>query len=153
MIWERFSLNMSNIVAILFISTCLFADSLASFEYIHTFSLKKDEVATISVIKKDYKTTSPKSGKMFFRWTLFHNDLLILLVNYEGFSTQYVLKNEQRRDSVNINLLGDYERVNQRVFMIIKFSEFNESKKVASINVMIFDSKKRVEVKFTDPKI
>lgn len=143
---------MSKILAALFISTCISAGSLANFDYTHTFSLKKDEVAKISVIKKDYKTTSPKSGEMFFRWTLFHNNLLVLLVNYEGFATQHVLEKEYKRDSVGINLLGDYERVNQRVYMVIKFSEFDESKKVASLDVMIRDPKKRVEVKFTDTK-
>ncbi len=135
---------MSKIGAVLLI--CLFLNSkiLANWDYSHSFKLKKDEIATISVIKKDYKTRSKLDGKVKFRWTLYHNDLLVLLVDYEGFKTQYVLKKESKRDTVTVNLMGDYARVDQKVFLVIKFIDFDNN--IATIDANIRDPKKRVEV-------
>lgn len=144
---------MSKILATLFFSTALlFGAKVDKFDYTHTFSLKKDEVAKISVIKKDYKTSPRKESEVSFRWTLFHNHLLILLVSYEGFTTQYVLEKRYKRDSVSIWLMGDYERVGERVFLALKFSDFKADKKIATLDAMILDRKKRVEVRFINPK-
>ncbi len=144
---------MSKILATLFFSTALlFGAKGGKFDYTHTFSLKKDEVAKISVIKKDYKTSPRKESEVSFRWTLFHNHLLVILVSYEGFTTQYVLEKRYKRDSVSIWLMGDYERVGERVFLALKFSDFKVDKKIAILDVMILDRKKRVEVRFINPK-
>jgi hypothetical protein len=144
---------MSKIVATLFFATfLLFGAESDKFDYTHTFSLKKDEVAKISVIKKDYKTSPRKESEVSFRWTLFHNHLLVLLVSYEGFTTQYVLEKRYKRDSVSIWLMGDYERVGERVFLALKFSDFKDDKKIAILDVMIYNPKKRVEVRFINPK-
>ncbi len=140
---------MSKIIQILLICLLLSSKILANWDYSHSFKLKKDEIATISVIKKDYKTRSKLDGEVAFRWTLYHNDLLVLLVSYEGFKTQHILKKEYKRDSVAINLMGDYVRVDQRVFLVIKFSGFDNN--IATLDANIRDPKKRVEVIFKDP--
>lgn len=140
---------MSKIGLILLLSLSLFGKELVNWDYTHTFKLKKDEIATISIIKKEYESQSELEGKLSFRWTLFHNNLLILLVNYEGHPTQHALQKFYKRDAITISLLGDYEQLNQRVLLKLKFSEF--SKDEASIDTLIYDPKKRVEVKFIDP--
>ncbi len=141
---------MSKIGLILLLSLSLIGKDLVSWDYTHTFKLKKDEIATISVIKKEYENQSELEGKLVFRWTLFHNDLLILLVNYEGHPTQHVLQKVYKRDAVTISLLGDYEQLNQRVLLKLKFSDF--SKDIATLDALIYDPKKRIEVQFIDPK-
>jgi hypothetical protein len=123
---------------------------LSAFDYSDKFILKKDEVAKIEIIKKDYKTH--RVSELKFRWTLYHNDRLVLLVNYDGFATQYILKKEYQRDSIKIDLVGDYVNIADKVYLILKFRDFKNDKKLADFDVMIKDLKKRVEVKFIHPK-
>jgi hypothetical protein len=123
---------------------------LKAFDYSEQFTLKKDQIAKVEVIKRDYETH--KMALLKFRWTLYHNDRLVLLVNYDGFPTQHVLKKEYKKDSIRLNLLGDYVNIANRVYLILKFSNFDSSKKLANFDVMIKDPKKRVEVKFIHPK-
>lgn len=141
---------MSKIWLILLLSLSLFGADFVKWDYTHTFKLQKDEVAKISVIKKEYENQSNPEGILTFRWTLFHNELLVLLVNYEEHPTQYVLQKVYKRDAVIMSLLGDYEQLNQRVLLKLKFSDF--SKDVVTVDALIYDPKKRVEVKFIDPK-
>ncbi len=141
---------MSKIGLILLLSLSLIGKDLVSWDYTHTFKLKKDEIATISVIKKEYENQSKLEGLLTFRWTLFHNEHLVLLINYEGHPTQHVLQKIYKRDAVTINLLGDYKQINQRVLLKLKFSDF--SKDIATLDALIYDPKKRIEVQFIDPK-
>jgi hypothetical protein len=140
---------MSKVGLIVLLCISLSSANLVNWDYTHTFKLKKDEIATISIIKKEYENQSKLEGKLTFRWTLFHNELLILLVNYEGHPTQHVLQKIYKRDAVSISLLGDYEHLNQMVILKLKFSDF--SKDIATIDALIYDPEKRVEVQFIDP--
>jgi len=141
---------MSKIWLFLLIFFSLATAKLIDWDYTHSFNLKKDEIAKIQITKKDYTSQPKPDGELEFRWTLYHNDLLILLVKYEGFSTQYTLKKKYKRDAVRIYLLGDYDNIADRVYLILRFSEFK--KETATIEAMIRDPKKRIEVKFIEPK-
>ncbi len=143
---------MSKIWIILLICSSLFGKNVSIFQYEKVFKLNKDDIATISVIKKDYKTQSELDGKLKLRWTLFKNDILVLLVNYEGFATQHVLQKIYKRDTISVSLMGDYERVQARVFLVLKFSDYDEKKKIVTIEAKIRDPKNRVEITFIDPK-
>lgn len=126
--------------------------NLRAFDYSDEFTLKKDQIAKVLIIKKEYKKRSEKSGELIFRWTLYKNDSLVLLVSYEGFPTQHILKKLHQRDSIRVDLIGDYVRFDQKVYLILKFSDFQKDKKTANFTVMISDAKKRVEVEFMHPK-
>lgn len=152
MAWEILLHEMSNFLGLLLLGGLLISNVLAAGDYTHVFNLKKDQVAKISIIKKDYTSQSKTEGEMYFRWTLFHHDRLVLLVDYEGFPTQHVLMKEFKRDSVRVNLLGDYVMIKDRVYAILKFKEFASSRGEAVIEVIIQDPKKRIEVTFFDPK-
>ncbi len=141
---------MNKIVLALLFCLTLFSQELVNWDYTHTFRIKKDEVAKIQIIKKEYENQSKLDGKLSFRWTLYQNKLLVLLVNYEGHPTQHVLEKLYKRDSVSISLMGDYEQLNQKVILKLKFVDFGKDK--ATIDALIYDPKKRVEVKFIDPK-
>jgi len=143
---------MNKIWVILLICSSLFGEKVSNFQYEKIFKLNKDDIATISVIKKDYKTQSELDGKLKFRWTLYKNDLLVLLVNYEGFATQHVLQRIYKRDTLSVSLMSDYERTQDRVFLVLKFSDYDEKKKIAMIEAKIRDPRSRVEVSFIDPK-
>ena len=140
---------MSKIWLVLLFCLSLHGKDLVNWDYRHTFELKKDEIATISIIKKGYKNQSELEGKFKFRWTLYQNRLLVVLADYEGHPTQHVLEKLYKRDSLTFNLLGDYEQRNQRVILKLLFADF--AKDSATIDALIYDPKKRIEVQFIDP--
>ncbi len=115
------------------------------FDYSYSYKLKKDQTARI-VIKKDYLPTKKSDGILEFRWTLYKAKKLVLLVRYEGIPTQYLLEKRYKRDSIKIDLLGDYSGVANEVFAIVRFKDFKNSK--ADFDVLIRDPKKRLEVRF-----
>ena len=119
-----------------------------TWDYSHDFILKKDKVATIVVVKRE----DSSQRELTLRWTLFHNKRLVLLVKYDGFPTQYIIQKEYKRNSIRIALRDDYSEGSQRSFLLLKFKDFDESKKSALIQAFILDIKKRVEIKFIDPK-
>jgi hypothetical protein len=128
----------------------LFSGEFKDWDYTHTFTLKKDEVAKIQIIKKEYESQPKPEGDLSFRWTIYHNKLLVVLVNYEGYKTQHVLQKLYKRDAISLNLLGDYKNLNHKVILKLKFLEFAKDK--AMIEAMIYDPKKRIEVEFIEPK-
>jgi len=141
---------MNKLYLSLLFCTSLFSKELVNWDYTHEFSLKKDDVAKIEIVKKEYESQSDKDGKLSFRWTLHQNKLLVLLVNYEGHPTQHVLEKLYKRDSVSLNLMGDYAQFAQKVILKLKFSDFTKNR--ATIEALVYDPKKRVEVEFIDPK-
>ncbi len=131
----------------LFLSLLLIV-SLSAFEwdYQHEFLLGKDEFATVEVIKREDQS----KRVLQFRWTLYQNDRLVVLVNYDGFPTQYVLQKKYKRNSIKIPLRDDYLIGSHRSYMILNFSAFNDAKKSALLKTFIVDPKKRIEIKFID---
>jgi len=135
---------MSRILSLLFFAVFVFAQS-GYWDYEHSYTLQKDQVARIS-IKKDYPPTKKDEGILKFRWTLFKADKLVLLTNYEGFPVQHLLEKRYRRDTIKVVLLGDNPTISKEAFAIIKFKDFKNNK--ASFDVMIRDPQKRLEVRF-----
>ncbi len=122
-----------------------------NFGLIHRFALQKDQIAEV-IIKKDYPKTYAKEGVLQFRWTLFQNRRLVLLVDYEGFKSQYILEPKFGRRSIRIYLTGDYKRIDHRPFVLLTFERFDRSKKRAHMLAEFSDPAKRLEIKITQPK-
>jgi hypothetical protein len=125
----------------------LYADAF-TWDYQHSFQLKKDEVAHIEVIRR----VDDSKRDLTLRWTLYQNERLVLLVKYDTFPTQYILQKEYKRNSIRIALRDDYSEASQRCFLILSFKSFDEGKKVALLEASIMDVKKRIEIRFVDPK-
>lgn len=136
---------MSRFLPLFLLATQLFAFQF-KYEYKHTFVLKKDEVATINIVKKEGKDKQ----SIYFRWTLFANDRLVLLLNYDSFPRQYILQKRYKRDRVRIYLRDDYKNIYDRSYLVLKFREFD--KKSAKIEADISDKEKVLDIKFIDPK-
>lgn len=141
---------------ILFVISFLLVDltfaktqSLWNFQY--SFNLKKDKIAKVYIKKTANKNKQKNSSYLLkFRWTLYENKNLILLSNYMGYPYQYVLKKESSLNSVKIKLLSSANAYNGRTYALIVFSDFNEKKQIATLNVYIKDDKKRISVKFEE---
>ncbi len=136
---------MKKLFLALFLPTFIFA---FKWDYAHDFVLKKDEVGVVEVTKREDRT----KRLLELRWTLFTNERLVLLVKYDGFPTQYILQKEYKRNSIKITLRDDYHDAFNRAFLVLKFDDFDEAKKRADLKLFITDAKKRVEIKFIDPK-
>jgi len=117
-----------------------------SWDYTHEFNLKKDEVAKIKVIKRE------DSSVRFIdlRWTLYVDGSLILLAKFDGFPTQYRLKQEYKRNSIKIYLRDDYVDGFKRAYLIVSFKDMNSNK--AKLVANITDVKKAFKIEFIDPK-
>ena len=135
---------------LLFLGTLLLAAT-ANFGFSHRFLLKKDQTAVV-MIKKDYPETFEKEGILTFRWTLYQNQRLVLLLDYEGFKQQHILMRLYGRKSVKIFLTGDYKRIDRRPFVLLTFEKFDQKKSVATITAAFSDPQKRLEIKILKPK-
>ncbi len=118
----------------------------------HTYRLAKDQEAVITVLKPDPKAEHPRKSLLRFRWTLYRNHRLIVLVRYDGFPTQYVLERGYRRDAIRIYLRDDYLRGDKRSYLLIRFDAFDPKRYVATLSTLLWDPRKRVEVRFQKRK-
>jgi len=135
-----------------FLASTLLGEEL--FQYQHQFILKKDEIGSIFINRKEVRKKATKDNPnneylLRFRWTLFANNSLIVLLNYRGHPKQYVLEKKSPLESIIIPLLPDGEDViNSQVYAKIVFSDFNQSNKEAVFDIFIKDIGERILVEF-----
>lgn len=120
------------------------------FELTHRFTLKKDQPAVIE-IRKDTPVTYAKEGLLTFRWTLWQNRRLVLLLDYEGFKHQYILETKFGRNTTELFLTGDYKRIDRRPFLLLTFEKFSKKERRATITAQLHDPDKRLEIKIKKP--
>ena len=120
-----------------------------SWDYSHDFVLKKDETARIIVSERRDIT---RKRELSFRWTLFQNKRLVLLVKYGGNPMQFVLQQVYKRNSIKINLRDDYHDGFNRSYVMLTFKRFDEGNQTALLKTSISDPKKRIEIRFEDFK-
>lgn len=142
---------MSKIIVWCLIAIIAFAEDLSFWDYVDTYKLKKDEVAKV-IVDKGHEYTKESDGVFIFRWTLFINKGLVTLVNYEGFPTQHVLYRDRHRQAVKFQLLEDDALPVNRTYLMLIFSDFDEKKQIATLDVRVKDPKRRVRVEFTRPE-
>lgn len=141
---------MSRVAAVFLLMAVLLSAGTQNFGFTKRVVLKKDQIAEI-VIQKDYPKSYAKEGLLQFRWTLFHNKRLVLLLDYEGYKYQYILEPFYGRRSVRVDLTGDYKRIDRRPFMLLTFERFDSRKRLAHFLVEVSDPAKRLEIKTKKP--
>ncbi len=130
------------------LSDTSFAKQRSNWDFQYSFNLKKDKIATV-FINRNKKNKEGKSLYVLkFRWTLYANKNLILLLNYMGYPHQYVLKKTDLMQSVRIKLLADGNDYNGRIYAVIVFSDFDKRKNRAILDVYIKDETKKIRVDF-----
>ncbi len=121
-------------------------------DQVHTYRLKKDQTAKITVIKPDLKGEREKRSDLTFRWTLYRNGRLVLLMRYGGFPTQHILEAGYKRDAARLYLRDDYSREDLRSYLLIRFQKFDPKRRIATLDVMVKDPQKRVRMIFENEK-
>ncbi len=123
----------------------------ADIGFTHTFLLKKDQVAEV-VIVKDEKKSFEQEGILKFRWTLFHNKRLVLLVDHEGFKRQHILQTAYGLNSIRVYVNADYKNSARRDFLVIRFISFDDKSKKVKLDMEYVDLSKRFEIRIVRPK-
>ncbi len=142
--------------------TTLLLNSVYSAEegrYGHRFFLKKDELAYVIVREPNQDVKRPKESKidkqhlLKIHWTLFSNDQLFVLANYDGHPSQFIMKKADPLRKVRLTLVPDKEnRVDTQVNAYIFFNDFDDKKQQTLLDVVIEDKQERVRVEFKPKK-
>ena len=120
-------------------------------DFAYSFFLKKDQVAEVAVIK-DTPKSFEKEGELKFRWTLYQNERLVLLVDYEGFKRQHILQKRYGLNSIKIYLGSDYKKRAIRDFLVLRFILYDKKVSKVKLDMEYVDLSKRFEVKILRPK-
>ncbi|MGP1449901.1 MAG: hypothetical protein ACTTJS_02080 [Wolinella sp.] len=98
--------------------------------------LGKDEVYKIALKQKDY------IREIFFRWTLYKNEGLVMHLKYDGFVHQFILYNDYERDSFRLPLFAPEPRVYSYPYLWLVFKDFRRDTKIAKLKFYIHDGGK-----------
>jgi hypothetical protein len=121
------------------LSIVLYASSLLEVKKV---SLKKDQTKKILV-----KYTSVEK-LLKFRWTLYHNEALVLLSSYDRIPSQHILRLNYKNQSLRITLKPSGGDEFNPPYLIIKFLDFDFKKKEAKFSISISDNKQEIYLKY-----
>ena len=129
---------------LIFSLSCLF--SLPRDYWLHNekISLKKDEFYT-AFIYRDKGSIKEYKKILYFRWTLFHNNTLIMHLNLEKFNHQFTLENALFRDSFKLSIFDSFSGI-ENPFLFIKFNSFDVKKKEVNFTFLIRDEFGSIEI-------
>ena len=99
--------------------------------------LEKDKFYT-AWIYKDQGSSKEYKKILYFRWTLFHNNILTMHLNLEKFNHQFVLKKALFRDSYKLTLF-DLAYGLENPFAFIQFDSFDIETSQAMFTFLIRD--------------
>jgi len=131
-----------------FLLAVIFVHTLFAFDWDskHECTLSKDQLEKIEITNLEDKTKSILN----FRWTLYKNKRLVVLLKKDNFPNQYILEQSYKANSIKINLSDDYTDEYNRAYIRISFRDFKEHK--AKFKIFLRDPKRRFSVKYIDPK-
>ena len=97
--------------------------------------LKKDQFMDIIVHDRGIKKL------LRFRWTLFHNNGLVTILNYHGRVRQHILYTRYQENSIRLEIaLRDEENSRYHPYMLITFLDYDYKNESAKIQVLHKDS-------------
>lgn len=123
-----------------FLATLAFALPNSYWKSQYIVELKKDEILRIVFI--------PKKGKkqeLTYRWTLYKDGGLVVILRYDGFVKQFVLYSDYQVDSFKQPLYPE-NKVHERPFLLLKFLGFDRQKDVAKLQNFVFEAGMKMEI-------
>lgn len=97
-----------------------------NWSYIENLTLKKDE----PYLHEFSLNEEPKT--LYFYWTLYKNNGLVINLIYDGFPHQFVLYKDYKRKSFKLPLIHGRD-VGDDSYLLITFSDFSTKDKSASL--------------------
>ena len=125
----------------LFIFTALFLSTISANDFAQKLeiSLKKDEQKKI-LVKYD------SIEKLFkLRWTLYHNNGLVVLRSYDKIVAQNVLYLRGKNQSFLLELSPSGRDYYNPPYFLVKFKDFNYEKKEAIFEIFLSDKNLQIE--------
>lgn len=128
------------IVLILLVSSVLQA---IEWDYTKEVSLLKDQYQTV-LVKEEQELRVLK-----FRWTLYAGGGLVMHLNYNGRTSQFILYKQYKKNTYKLDLLPKLSAYTMTPVLYLQFKKFDHKSKKAYFDILIDDSQKRalIEVK------
>jgi hypothetical protein len=124
------------------LSLCLHVSQATEWKNIKSVSLKKDQ--TYRVLIK-----SENSVRLLeFRWTLYINDILTVLENFDDLVTQRSLKLNHTNQSFRIDLLARTATKIIIPYLLIKFTEYDYKKNESKFDIFLKDSEEEIKLEY-----
>ncbi len=122
---------MKKLLIVIFFIGQLNAINLNYFNNTFSKELKKDEPMVIVVKDREYE-------KLFvFRWTLFHNQGLVTLSNFNGQPSQTILYKRYQENSLKFNIALRQDEVSRyHPYLFITFLGYNYETKRAKFEIL-----------------
>lgn len=142
---------MRKFLFLLFVAVVNIYSANLQWDHQHRYTLKKDEIANISISTTESKGESVT--EFYLRWTLIVQDRVTTLVKYKNHPYQMVLYKKRSLDSATFPLLptGSNE-MNDLTYLMLVLSDINQGKEEVIFDIFIKDKKKRVLVDFNLPE-
>ncbi|MDF1880269.1 hypothetical protein JHD50_02945 [Sulfurimonas sp. MAG313] len=111
--------------------------------YSKEFILKKDEFQTITIKEQQILRV------LRFRWTLFAGDGLVVHLNYNERSSQFVLYKHYKKDTYKVRLLPKKSAYKRDPYLYLVFKKYDYTTSSAYFDIFLDDPESRalVEVK------
>jgi len=127
----------------LFIFALLLSLNAAPWREMRSFTLKKDEIAKVVI-----KTTTPKKERiLFWRWTLYTDQALVVHESFDRFVGQHILY-AGRNDSFRKLLLPALRSEQDVPYALVVFKKFDDVNQTVQFDLLIMDKEKRVIVDY-----
>ncbi len=107
-----------------------------------SISLKKDTLERL-LVKSD-----ASQRLLEFRWTLYANDNLIVLRNFDDIVTQHVLKLNHINQSFRIELLSPTAYKIKVPYILIKFTDFDYKKNESQFEIFLQDTEEEIQLEY-----
>ncbi|MFP4332970.1 MAG: hypothetical protein ACOCP1_01860 [Campylobacterales bacterium] len=106
----------------------------------YVVELEKDQILEIEFVPKD-----GVKKKLTYRWTLYKNRGLVVILRYDGFVRQFVLNNEYQRDSFKEHLYPE-NKYYQRPFFLLKFVDFDRKTNKAKLQNFVHIGEMKMDI-------
>jgi len=130
-------------IFLLFFSIYLFAfDPLKYWWIDDTIYLKKDYPAIYKIFYNN------KTYILKFRWTLYKNDGLVMLYNYEGHPLQNMLYKNYQLNGYKVYITKHDEPDDP--YLMLYLRDFKDN--IAKFEILIYNPKKNIKIKLNEPR-
>lgn len=110
-----------------------------NWKYQRDIDLKKDETYHLSFQE------GQTAKDMYFRWTLFKNEGLVMHLHYDGFVHQFVLYERYHTRGFKVQLFKPQPRAaTSAPYIWIIFSDYNYDTEIASLRLLVHDGNRDV---------
>jgi hypothetical protein len=116
-------------------------------------AIEWDFTKEVALSKDQYQTVLVRDEQelrvLKFRWTLFAGGGLVMHLNYNGRSSQFILYKQYKKNSYKIEILPKLSAYKMAPVLYLQFKKFDHKTKKAYFDILIDDSEKRalIEVK------